>query len=349
MAAAFRLFAMLLAMLYLTVTGSAQNLPIMGGQSNPAEGATDAADVTYRILVIGDALAGGVGAGLSRIVEGDGQFEIANRFQEVSGVARPEVYDWSETLPKLMVDKTFNAVVVLIGSNDRQEIRRDDLRFTFNSPEWIKAYQQQTDSLLAVLKNSGVKIFWLALPPMGDARYDADMKTITDLQKQRVEAAGAYFIDLRPAFLAQDGSYTSRGEDVTGTIRNLRDSDGIAFTKAGNTKFGSLVLEEIKRRIEGKTDLPMTTLVEPPPIVAPGTAGPVFGSSSQDGQFTVTAPPAAAGGPITALSAPILSDVPISARDLVPGSSAERLYVQGIAQPAPAGRFDDYQLPKKAD
>jgi len=158
-----------------------------------------------------------------------------------------------------------------------------------------------------------------------------------------------YYSDFARGFLGRLDLRTGAVKEWQSPSGPQSQPYGIAFTKAGNTKFGSLVLEEIKRRIEGKTDLPMTTLVEPPPIVAPGTAGPVFGSSSQDGQFTVTAPPAAAGGPITALSAPILSDVPISARDLVPGSSAERLYVQGIAQPAPAGRFDDYQLPKKAD
>jgi hypothetical protein len=347
---AFRLLFMLLAMHFLPAKGNAQDLPIMGSQSNVSEGATDPIDETYRILVIGDALAGGVGAGLSRVVEGDGQFEIANRFQEVSGIARPEVYDWSETLPKLMEDKTFNAVLVLIGSNDRQEIRKEDLRYPFNSPDWITAYNQQTDKLLAVLKNSGMKIFWIALPPMGDARYDADMRVISDLQKQRVEAAGAFFIDLRSAFLNPDGSYASRGVDVTGATRNLRDSDGIAFTKAGNTKFGTLVLDEIKRHIEGKTDLPMTTLADPPPIIQPGATGPVFGSASQDGQFNLSTPAAAAAiGPVTSMGAPAISDTSISSRDLMPGSSAERLYVQGIAQEAPAGRFDDYRLPATAE
>lgn len=327
----------------------AQETPIMGSQSGGALPAETPAKQAYRILVIGDSLAGGLGAGLSRVVEGDDAFEIANRFQEVSGIARPEVYDWSASLPKLMEDKAFNAVVVLIGSNDRQEIRRDNFRFAFNSADWVKAYQHQTDALLAVLKNSGVKIFWLALPPMGDTRYDADMRVISNLQKQRVEAAGAYFIDLRPPFANPDGSYTASGTDDTGTTRTMRDSDGIAFTKLGNTKLGSLVLEEIKRRIEGKTDLPLTTIADPPPILAPAGEGPLFGGGSQEAPVAVYGPSSPAPGAAMAMAAPEVSATPVSAADLPRDSAAERLYVKGIADPAPAGRFDDFTLPKPAE
>ena len=119
------------ALLLCPFAGQAQTIveiPIMGSQSaeTPVE---QPVDNTYRILVIGDALAGGLGAGLSRMAEAEPGFEIVNRFQEVSGIARPEVYDWAENLPNIMEDKNFNAVVVLIGSNDRQSIRAGDFRY----------------------------------------------------------------------------------------------------------------------------------------------------------------------------------------------------------------------------
>ncbi len=342
--------AALLALITFGAAARSQDAPIMGSQSTEqVEQEVAAADETYRILVIGDALAGGVGAGLTRVTEADGQFEIANRFQEVSGLARPEVYDWAETLPKLMADKSFNSIVVLIGSNDRQEIRRDNFRFAFNTPDWRKSYQQNVDRLLAVLKDSGAKVFWLALPPMGDARYDADMQVLNAMHRERVESAGANFVDLRANFLAEDGSYASSGPDDTGTVRNLRDSDGIAFTKAGNTKFGRLVIEEIKRRIEGKTDLPLTTIADPPPIVAPDSAGPVFGGESQGGFAANSAPTTVDTSMASTVLTPVASATPVARSELARGSAAERLYVQGIADVAPVGRFDDYMLPKPAE
>jgi uncharacterized protein len=98
-----------------------------------------AQETQRRVLVIGDGLAGGLGAGLSRMAEADGAFEVVNRFQEASGLARPEVYDWSVYLPNIMQGKGFTDVVILIGTNDRQEIRSSNFRYAFNSPEWTKA------------------------------------------------------------------------------------------------------------------------------------------------------------------------------------------------------------------
>ena len=125
----------------------AQEQPIMGAQAPEASIGAEVdvqqkSDV-YRILVIGDGLAGGLGEGLARISEGDSQFEVANRFQEISGLARPEVYDWADKLPKLMADKAFNAVVVMIGNNDRQEMRYENFRYAFGTPDWIRAYEAQ--------------------------------------------------------------------------------------------------------------------------------------------------------------------------------------------------------------
>jgi hypothetical protein len=39
----------------------------------------------------------------------------------------------------------------------------------------------------------------------------------------------------------------------------------------------------------------------------------------------------------------------ISRSDIVPGSEAEKLFILGQAQPAPAGRFDDFSYTKPAE
>jgi hypothetical protein len=100
--------------------------PLMGSQSTEEE-IVQPVDDTYRILVIGDALAGGLGAGLSRMAEPEPRFEIVNRFQETSGIARPEVYDWAASLPKIMEGKN-STPALSDGANDRQAIREGDFR-----------------------------------------------------------------------------------------------------------------------------------------------------------------------------------------------------------------------------
>jgi hypothetical protein len=325
-----------------------ENAPIMGSQSTE-EVVAQPVDDTYRILVIGDALGGGLGAGLSRMAEPEPRFEIVNRFQETSGIARPEVYDWTASLPKIMEGKEFNAVVVLLGANDRQAIREGDFRLVFNTPEWTAAYEARIDELLDVLKTAGVKVFWVAIPPMGDAKYEADMKVVAALQKQEVLGKGQVYVDLRSAFLTPDGEYTDKGPDETGEVRKLRSRDGIAFFKQGNNRFGQLLLAEIKRVI-GAGQIETTPAVTPKvDLPSPEIAVvPLFVQDNGDGSFVAFQPDEKL---ISELAKVVAGDIvvkAISRSDIVPGSEAEKLFILGQAQPAPAGRFDDFSYVKPA-
>ena len=327
---------------------STETPPLMGSQSTE-EVVQQPVDDTYRILVIGDTLAGGLGAGLSRMAEPEPRFEIVNRFQEVSGLARPEVYDWVASLPKIMEGKDFDAVVVLLGANDRQPIREGDFRFAFNTTEWTAAYEAMIDQLMDVLNGAGVKVFWVAIPPMGDAKYDADMQILAALQKQEVQGKGAVYVDLRAAFLTPEGTYTDKGPDDTGEIRKLRSRDGVTFFKQGNNRFAQLLLAEIKKVIGA--DLPETAPAVTPVIVAPGPSAaviPMFGQDSGNGSFEAFQPD---GKLISELSKVVAGNIivpAISRSDIVPGSESEKLFILGQAQPAPAGRFDDFSYAKPA-
>ena len=326
-----------------------ETAPIMGSQSSE-EVVAQPVDDTYRILVIGDALAGGLGAGLGRMAEPETRFEIVNRFQETSGMARPEVYDWAESLPKIMEGKEFDAVVVLMGANDRQTIREGDFRFVFNTPAWTAAYEVMLDRLLDVLNGAGVKVFWVSIPPMGDAKYDADMQILAALQKQEVQGKGQIYVDLRPAFLTPDGAYTDKGPDDTGEVRKLRSRDGVTFFKQGNNRFGQLLLAEIKRVI-GASQL-ATTPAFTPAITVPSaavTVVPMFGQKNVDGTSVTFQPD---GKVISELSRVLAGSIvipAISRSDIVPGSETEKLFILGLAGQAPAGRFDDFSYVKPAE
>ena len=325
-------------------------VPIMGSQSTEAVSQQQPVDDTYRILVIGDALAGGLGAGLSRMAEPEPGFEIVNRFQEISGIARPEVYDWASSLPIIMEGKEFDAVVVLLGANDHQAIRSGDFRYVFNTPEWTSAYKAMTDKLLDVLKAAGVKVFWVSIPPMGDAKYEADMQVLAALQKQEVQSKGAIYVDLHGAFLGPDGNYTDKGPDDTGEVRKLRSRDGVTFFKQGNNRFGQLLLAEIKRAI-GSNQFETSPPAQPA-IVPPSAAiivVPMFGQKNIDGNSVTFQPD---GKVISELSQVLAGSIvvpAISRSDIVPGSEAEKLFILGLAVQAPAGRFDDFSYTKPAE
>ncbi len=185
--------------------------PVMGSSAEQGAPVADAERQVTQILVLGDAIGGGLGAALTRLAEQDGSYEVSIRFNEESGLARPEVYDWAGTVPKIVEDSSYDVIVVMLGINDRQMIRDGNLRYVFNTPEWIEAYRTQIDMLLDELVDSRAKIIWVGMPPVADPDYDTALRVITDLQRERVERRKMSFLDIRPAFSSPDGRFTEEG------------------------------------------------------------------------------------------------------------------------------------------
>ena len=341
-------------LLLLTGGALAQNAdgPVMGSSAAEESPAAEDTQQVTRVLVLGDGIGGGLGAGLTRVGEADGGYEVAIRFNEESGLARPEVYDWAETLPKILESNAYDVIAVLLGSNDRQMIRSGNLRFAFNTPDWIPAYKAQMDRLLDELADSGARIYWVSLPPMADPEYDAAMRAITELQRERVSQRGMAFLDIRKAFSNPDGSYTDTGADDTGTIRKLRARDGVSFFKQGNNRMGQLVLQAIDSAVtpESKT----ARAAEPAAVaVRPALeAGdvPLFGQMLMLGEVVTLEPRdvtvdamLVAGSDLPPSEA--LRAIRAMARE---GSAAEKLFKLGEAAPAPLGRADDFSAPPPA-
>lgn len=314
--------------------------PLIGSQAQSQEQATDLIapvlnDGVERVLVIGDSMSGGLGAGMARMATDDPNIQITSRFNESSGITRPDIYDWAAAIPKIMEGKNFSSVVVLIGLNDRQDIRTSTGRYVFNSPEWIVAYQANIDAIADALKAQNVKVFWLSEPPMGDANYDADMKLVSALQQKQVTAKGANYVDTRPQLSNPDGTYMDFGPDDTGEVKKLRQRDGVTFLKQGNNKFGQIVLAALKAGGQGTVVSPDTPLAETPDV-----GGPVFGQADANGvavlhnsnTIDATALQNASAANVDSTDTPLTATSP----------SVEKLFTTGEADVAPLGRFDDF-------
>jgi uncharacterized protein len=345
-------------LLLLTTWAQGQTVPpepILGQGSSGIEAPLTAPiPETFNILAIGDALGGGLGAGLTRFTEGGGRYEVTNRFNESSGIARPEVYDWTDAVGKITEGKTFKAAVILIGSNDRQDIRLGQFRYAFSTPDWVGAYKLQVDTLVDRLKAQNIQVYWVSIPPMADPPYDADMKMLNGLIKERVTAKGESFIDLTPAFSAADGSYTDKGTDDTGTVRRLRSRDGVGFYKEGNNRMAQLVLAAIEERQKGGITPAVPAGSTPPAFPDTPVLGQSLGGGASETFETADIADAliALQQKAAAQAAQKTDQAAVPARPLAriidftatPGSAAEKLITTGLADAAPAGRFDDFRV-----
>ena len=277
------------------------------------------------------------------------------RFNEESGLARPEVYDWSATLPKILEGSDFDEIVVMIGSNDRQQIRSGNDRHAFNSEGWTAAYRAQADRLLDVLKASGARVYWVGLPPMADPDYDAAMQTVVAIQREQALAKGVTVIDMRPAFVDESGAYTDTGPDDTGEVRRLRGRDGVSFFKQGNNRMGQIVLAAIMAGGAGQTsEKPASSAAPTAHRKAVERDVPLFGRAGQFGEAMTLRPADVFATAVLVLGkgdrAPAAGHEAMAAlRSLArTGSNAERLFSTGEAAAAPTGRIDDFSLPPAA-
>lgn len=346
----FILVLLLLISPHLTL---AQDAPVAPAQDMaPAQ---DAAPDVRRVLIIGDQLAGGMGAGLARMAGDQGNIQIINRFNESSGLARPEIYDWAAAIPKMTEDKNISTAVVLMGLNDRRDIKLADKVLKFGSPEWNALYQQRVDGVIDALAAQHIQVLWMGEPPMGDPALDADMQNLTAIVQSRVAAKGAGFIDLRTPLLNAQGGYADHGPDETGVDHRLREGDGVTFLRLGNNRLGQIALAALNSTAPPAAAVqplanaePVTPVpVMPAPInPAPVNNGPIFG---QEGMEDLNA--AAVQGS-TALSAAVEQDKLMKAAQAAssigigaePGSNADALFTKGLAGTAPAGRFDDFSV-----
>jgi uncharacterized protein len=297
--------------------------------------------VFTRVLVLGDAIGGGLGAGLTRVAEATGKYEVSIRLNEESGLARPEVYDWTATVPKILGSKTYDVIVVMIGANDTQPIRHDGMRIPVGTPEWADAYGGQVDRLLSALQSSGARILWVGPPPMRDTEYDSAIRDVAEIQRQRTKAEGLTFIDMRPELSGPDGAFIDTGPDDTGTVTRLRGRDGVSFYKAGNNRMGQIVLAAIESE---SAVMP----AEPVEDVVVGLV-PLFGQGLMDGEDYTVQPEGVTANVVMLTAAGLDSAASLKAlRDIAPaGSAAERLLKRGDAAAAPSGRADDFTAPAR--
>jgi uncharacterized protein len=351
---------------------AAPELPGVAAATNSAETLAPQAgdDGEFRILVIGDSLAGGLGAGLTRMAEADPSIVIVNRFNEVSGLARTELYDWPSALAEITAANPVDAVVVHVGVNDRQGIRSGASRLEFRSDEWQKAYTDNVDRLADAVKAANARLYWISIPPMADAEFDGDMKFLSDIHRARVTAKGGNYIDVRSNFLGPDGNYAERGPDEIGVVRKLRERDGIKLMKLGNNRFGQLVLGSIKTleasaaqpQPEAPAAVPVVAAVQsqpqlpaaiPPQPVQNATAisvPPTMGQDGLDGEQIAfradikIVPPPVPPKPVELKPAEKVVD-PSAGLAAKAGSQSSKLLKDGLPMTAPAGRFDDYTEP----
>jgi len=291
------------------------------------------------VLVVGDFMASGLGEGLDTAFAENAGVRIVVRSNGSSGFVRDDFYNWPEQVKSLIEAEKPSAVVVMLGSNDRQQMKVGDVREQPRSENWTKEYERRTDAFGKAMAEAKVPFLWVGMPAFRLPKMTSDMLAFNDIYHSAAQKHGGEFVDVWDGFVDENGAFVTTGPDINGQAVRLRSDDGINVSKAG------------KRKLAFYTEKPLAKILG---LAAPGSV------------TTVSAP---AGAPVEAPApnaAPIVIDrtVPMLLGDpaldggsellgaaapakVNPNLPGEKLVIEGKAPDASPGRADDFSWPPK--
>lgn len=204
-----------------------------------------------RLAVFGDSMAVDLAKALERFYAEDPNLVVLNQGVGSSGFVRDDYFDWNKTVGEQIAADSFDLAVVIIGVNDRQEIKVNGQSYSSLTPQWTAAYQARLNDFLGQLRAARKPVIWVGLPPMSKSDYSAAMSQISALYKMAAFSGGAEYLDIYDRFLGEDGKYSSQGPDVSGQNARMRKDDGIHFSTAGADKLAFYISQSIRTFYRG--------------------------------------------------------------------------------------------------
>jgi len=284
-------------------------------------------DTARTVMVVGDFMADGLAQGLDSAYAQNPGIKIIDRSDGSSGMVRSDFHDWPADIKTLIEAEKPAAVVIMIGANDRQQMKIGDTKEPPLSDAWTKEYQARTDALAAAIKQSNLPLIWVGLPAVKSTKVSSDLIAFNDIYRKSAESTGGSFVDIWDGFVDENGAFVMNGPDMNGQPVRLRSSDGQTLSTPGKRKVAFYVEKPLNKLLGGET--------APAPGL-PGIAGPTAPVNiyvDRTDPMAINDPELDGGQQLLGLK----STPKVETR-----TAGERLAVEGIAPASSPGRADDF-------
>ncbi|CAL1691529.1 hypothetical protein MMB232_01672 [Brevundimonas subvibrioides] len=207
-----------------------------------------AARGSLRIGVFGNSMGDGLWTALYRDLRAQPGVTVT-KFSEVStGLSRYDYVDIQAKTARQIAEQPVDVAVILFGTNDAQGISMDGEIHDFGTEGWKVAYARRVDDLVAMLRGRDIAVYWVGLPKMKRAGFDAKMALINGVVSARMVALGVPYIETESLTENADGEYDAYlPETGTGRRRLMRANDGIHMSMAGYLRIAEPVAARLKR------------------------------------------------------------------------------------------------------
>ena len=336
-----------------------------------------------RMVVMGDNVGQLLARGLEQAYVDSPQIAVSRQTRDSSGLANNRFFDWADASRKLLAGgEKVDIALMMLGSNDAQDIQDGKDRLRVRSDPWVKAYKSRIEAIVTQFRDKKIPLLWVGMPIMRGERLSAEMLAFNELYRDTVQKAGGIYIDIWEAFIDDRSRFTLFGPDINGQIVKLRTGDGVHFTPSGSRKLAYFLESQLKRLIDERrprTD-PVIAAIAPLPAVATPAAKPAASElaaapvapsdtpavAPSANPVVAALPPIApvpkpiaaplrpAAGPVVRLTAPELAPdgLLVSGRrkanaEPVQSAFVQRSLVEGTPVESQPGRADDFSWPRR--
>jgi hypothetical protein len=279
-------------------------------------------------------MASGLAEGLAAAFAQNPGVLVVDRANGSSGLVRDDYHDWPGQIGAVIEAESPAVVVVMIGSNDRQQMRVGDVREQPRSQAWTQEYERRVTALAKGVRGRGLPLVWVGNLPFKSGAMSSDMIAFNDIFRRIVTDLDGEFVDVWDGFVDENGNFVANGPDMNGQPAQLRAADGINVTRQGRRKIAFYVEKPLNRLLDTG-------------IAAPAPDRPHEGEMqgpSLDGdapKIIDRTPPLAIDdtGPDGGQN---LLGAEFAPRNGEPRTPAERLLREGVAPDSQPGRADDF-------
>lgn len=200
------------------------------------------AEDRLRVAFVGDSIADGYWDGVLRLVDQDAclkkRLELLRLHKDSTGLLRNSRYDWPNEIKRIDGRYRPSIFVFSIGANDASTDER---------------YRDRINALIDSASNITGRLLWVGLPSMRAPGEDKDARAKNKLFEDAIIRRNLPKIEyVRPWRLrdVEEDKFSSYGPDQSQNMVQLRTSDGVHFTFAGNLLTAKYLLPRIVSALE---------------------------------------------------------------------------------------------------
>ncbi|MEN9692387.1 MAG: hypothetical protein RLZZ330_31 [Actinomycetota bacterium] len=208
------------------------------------EVATSAGKCT--VLVVGDSLGNNLAYGMQRQLQKTAGIDLVIKSKSSTGLSNSWFYNWPKEIKPFIDDADPDLVIVMLGTNDHQNMKINGQVSEFGSKKWNAKYEAEAAKLISQSIDSGAYVVWVGLPIMQSSYFASYMSVLNDRSSSAVEATdGATFIPTWDLMADSRGKYRDWAK-VNGKNQKIRGTDGIHFTWVGQNVLATYVISELQ-------------------------------------------------------------------------------------------------------